>query len=95
MVSQPAVATVAARLGLGPEYAGWLEFLEATGAPPGGVALPEGDAAEALLREIGLDEPDLSVILAERLSPGATRRCGGCSNAVTTPCGAISASLAR
>ena len=53
------------------EYAAWLEFLEATGAPPEGVPLPGGDAAEALLRQIGLDEPDLGVILAELPTPGA------------------------
>src|SRR5712691_3048551 len=63
-------AAVANDLGLGVEYAGWLEFLEATGAPPEGVPLPRGDAAEALLRQIGLDEPDLSVILAELPLPG-------------------------
>ena len=64
-------ARVAELLGMGPEYAAWLGFLETTGAPPDGVPLPAGAAAEALLRQIGLDEPDLGVMLAELPTPGA------------------------
>jgi hypothetical protein len=63
--------TVAGRLGLGAEYQAWLGFLESVGAPPAGVPLPTGRGeAESLLRQVGVDEPDLSEILAELPAPG-------------------------
>ena len=65
MLAELNAATVATRLGMGAEYAAWLGFLEATGAPADGVPLPGVAEATALLRQIGLDEPDLGVILAE------------------------------
>ena len=64
-MTEPNKETVAARLGLVAEYRAWLDFLEALGAAPGGVPLVGRDEAESLLRQVGLDEPDLGAILAE------------------------------
>jgi hypothetical protein len=54
---------VAERLGLEAESRSWLESLEAAGPPPGGVPLPGGREAAALLGRLGVAEPDAAVIL--------------------------------
>jgi hypothetical protein len=45
---------VADRLRLGPDYAPWLEMLEALGPPPGGLPLPSPD----VLNRLGIDPTD-------------------------------------
>ena len=54
---------IAQRLHLGPDYGAWLDALEAIGTPPGGLALPQTEAAERLLAKLGLDEPDRAAVV--------------------------------
>src|SRR5262245_58537415 len=54
---------VAERLGLDAGQRSWLESLEAAGPPPGGVPLPRGREAAALLARLGVAGPDAAVIL--------------------------------
>src|SRR5919204_2851068 len=56
-------SAVARRLRLGPEYRAWLDALEAVGAPPDGIALPDPEAAAALMARLGVDEPDRAALL--------------------------------
>src|SRR6266700_2070440 len=50
-------AGIADRLGLDAASRPWLDSLEAVGPPPGGVPLPRGDDAAAVLRRLGVAEP--------------------------------------
>ena len=61
---------VAQQLQLGSDYDAWLDALEAIGAPPGGLAIPNADAAVALLARLGVDEPDRAALLEALPSPG-------------------------
>ncbi len=56
-------AGIADRLGLDAASRPWLDSLEAVGPPPGGVPLPRGDDAAAVLRRLGVAEPDAAAIL--------------------------------
>jgi hypothetical protein len=51
------------------EFAPWLDVLEAVGPPPGGLSLPSGSQAADQLRQLGVPEPDLGVILEALPSP--------------------------
>jgi hypothetical protein len=55
--------SVAERLGLGAAYQPWLDTLQAAGPPPGGVPLPHGDAAAALLDRLKVAAPDRAALL--------------------------------
>jgi hypothetical protein len=65
-------ATVAKRLGLGPDYNGWLTALEELGPPVEEVRLPLGKATARLLDELGVADTDSEVILQNTPSPAET-----------------------
>jgi hypothetical protein len=66
-LSRPAIAE---RLGLeGSQFSAWLASLDALGAPPGGLPLPRGAHAEQLLRQLGLEPPDLAEVMAHLPTP--------------------------
>jgi hypothetical protein len=51
------------RLGLDAARRPWLDSPEAVGPPPGGVPLPRGADAAALLRRLGVAEVDAAAVL--------------------------------
>jgi hypothetical protein len=67
----PAAAEVAGRLGLDAGLRAWLDSLEAAGPPAGGVPLPRGEEAAALLRRLGTADPDVPAVLEALPSPEA------------------------
>src|SRR5690349_17551238 len=65
-------ATVAERLGLGDDHAGWLASLEQLGPTADGLPLPPADEAAELLDGVALDAADREALRAAWPAPDRT-----------------------